>query len=928
MVSFITFVYLNVRSLQTGFQSLKEFILKADVDVFGITESWLRKDIPSDHFTIIGYNLIRNDRETRGGGIAFYVKKCYLYEIIFSHTDECIEQLWISIKLIDKIFIVGVIYRPPQSNVLKFLNSLEDSIANLLPLYDYLIVGGDFNINILEHRADTDNLLVLLNSYNLVQLVGEPTRITNEKQSLLDLIIAPEDLKITNVETFDLNGVSDHLATVCKIHSTKVRSAVKLISRRDYSTFEEVEFNADISRQNWNQIYSLTDVNSMLNFLNETLGIVFNIHAPIRTFRVTKPPAPWLTYNIKQIISLRDKAHKKFRKTRSINDWKYYTELRNYTTGAIRREQKAYMEFILRQKNTKATWNTLRSLEVLRSNRQNIIPDHLRNVDQINHHFVNIMSTEKNNDHHAILNKYNVNPPQNKFHFHTVDTIIVSKCLHRIHSNAIGADNISLRMLLLSEPHILEHITFIFNTIIITNIYPDIWKLANIIPLVKCADPQEFSHLRPISILCTLSKAFELVLNDQINEFDQCHNIIPNIQSGFRTNHSTVTALQKITSDIMQAIDNKTYVCLTLLDYSQAFNMLDFDVMRQKLKYFGFSDNAVDLINNYLRCRRQRVILDGQSSDLLPVESGVPQGSVIGPKLFSLYISDFHEFISHCHIHHFADDTQKYFFFKSQETEIANRAINNDLNTLKNVSTAHNLRLNSSKCTVMLFGSKSKYHTVKTSLKFNIGEEQLQFVDEAKNLGIWFDINLRFSKHVSYLCQQSFNVLRQLYPSRRILSSKLKLSLCESLIISKLSYCDTVYGPALTKKDETRLQRIQNSCIRFAYGIRKFDHLSGKFCESGWLKLRDLRKLHTLTQVHKILISQQPSYLYNHFEYFGNRGRQSRHSRILIIPKHTSAMYTRSFIYTATKLYNSIPNTFKHYSIVNFKKRIKVFLRD
>lgn len=178
------------------------------------------------------------------------------------------------------------------------------------------------------------------------------------------------------------------------------------------------------------------------------------------------------------------------------------------------------------------------------------------------------------------------------------------------------------------------------------------------------------------------------------------------------------------------------------------------------------------------------------------------------------------------------------------------------------------------------------------------------------------------------MLQSCFTVLRQLFPSRDLLSTHTKLKLCESLIFSKIFYCDSIYGPALFQYDSLRLQKIQNCCLRFAYGIRKFDHISHKMIESGWLSLNNYGTLHLLTLVHKTLKLQKPDYLFKKLITFSNINTLSTRNRnILVIPKHQTAFFKRSFSYVASKEYNKLGPEIRSYNLVNFKKRLKEYLR-
>lgn len=179
------------------------------------------------------------------------------------------------------------------------------------------------------------------------------------------------------------------------------------------------------------------------------------------------------------------------------------------------------------------------------------------------------------------------------------------------------------------------------------------------------------------------------------------------------------------------------------------------------------------------------------------------------------------------------------------------------------------------------------------------------------------------------LCQRSYGALKQLYPFRKIMNTNMKLKLCESLIVSRVSYGDVVYGPNLRCEDRLRIQKILNSCLRLCYGIRKFEHISHKYSDAGWLKFDKLLDFRVLVLTHGVLQTREPKYLYNKlsFLYQPNSERSSRNVGRLLIPRHRTASFQRSFSYKAPKLYNSINPAFYNFTLINFKKKLKaIFL--
>lgn len=921
--------HMNVRSLINGFDNLKNYILNNNFSLFAVSETWLTGYSRTDMFSLPDYIFIRKDRDGRGGGVGFFIKKSIKYTMIKFPQSTFLEQLWLSLNIRGKTYLLGVLYRPPKYNVVSGLEALDYSLSLLMPTYDNTIIMGDLNIDLFVDNMNSHQLNNIFETYDLNQLISEPTRVTNTSSTLLDIIAISNDAIIGAINVVDVPEISDHFLTSCEINNISIDNNIKFVKYRDFKNFNEQLFVDDLNKIEWDHIFSMNDVDDMLNFFNENVLYLFDVHAPQRTVRVSKPPAPWLTNTIKEMINLRNKAFNKYKKTRLLADFNFYKDLRNYITGAIRREKRAYLDFTLDKRNSKDTWKTLRSMDIVKNkNLGKEIPNSLSDVNVINSYFINSTNIDEEN---VLDDKYNYQPNiEPLFTFTTTDSVNIQKFLYRIKTNSTGLDGISIKMLIIVSSYLIDHITYLINTAISTSIFPSAWKYSLILPLAKIPNPTEISHLRPISILPAMSKLLEMTMHQQISEYVSNQNIIPPIQSGFRSSHSTATALIHIADDILHNTDEDKLTCLVLLDFSKAFDTLDHNLLCKKLLFFGFDEHSTELIGNYLNHRTQRVCLKSSVSDELPVQYGVPQGSILGPLLFSIYISDFYLTASSCNIHHYADDTQLYYSFYVNDLINANKKINADLNSLLKISHEHRLKLNPNKSQVLLFGPKQKRLVVQNSLHVTLGNIELEVVNECKNLGVWFDSDLRFTKHINQLLKTCYNILKQLYPHRQVINQKLKLTLCESLIFSKLSYCDVLFGPNLLQIDKSRLQRIQNSCIRFSYGIRKFDHISHKYEDAGWLKIVDMHKYHFMCFTHKLLMSSTPSYLCNKLTKLAkfNIERSSRNKNTLLIPKHKTAAFTRSFSYLAPKLYNQLPNDFKNLSLINFKKRLKSFVSD
>lgn len=500
----------------------------------------------------------------------------------------------------------------------------------------------------------------------------------------------------------------------------------------------------------------------------------------------------------------------------------------------------------------------------------------------------------------------------------------------------MGTDGISLKMLSLCLPYCIAELTFIINQCLEQGYFPKIWKVATIKPLPKNNNPTQLKDLRPISLLSVVSKIAEKSIFFQLSNYCTKNNIIPQWQSGFRKKHSTTTSLTSIIDDIVRATDKGLITTMVLLDYSKAFDSISHELLLAKLSYFGLNNTAISLFKHYLSKRLQKVIIGSSVSDTKEITSGVPQGSILGPLLFNIFTSDLTSGLSHCAVHCYADDTQIYYSYKPSEIKQAVDKINSDLSYLEASSDQHALILNPTKSNVIHYGSHKNVKLVyEYQTKFLLNGNILPVVETVRNLGLYFDKELRFKKHVTTLIQSCYAKLKHLYNFRNILSQKLKLLLVESLIISRFDYCDIAYGPCLDLVSVNRLQTAQNACLRFALNINKFDrvakkhnHISHLYKPNGWLKLFNRRLLHTGSFVKKVMMTGEPAYLRNKLVLrSASHNINVRSKNALSLCSHSTTFFKRSFTYNAVHVYNSLPlNLVECTNIVVFKSDFKTKL--
>lgn len=363
---------------------------------------------------------------------------------------------------------------------------------------------------------------------------------------------------------------------------------------------------------------------------------------------------------------------------------------------------------------------------------------------------------------------------------------------------------------------------------------------------------------------------------------------------------------------------------LVLLDYTKAFDRLQHNLLLAILHFIGFKDHAVELLSSYLNNRRQCVKFNGQISTVGDVNCGVPQGSILGPLLFTIYTANLISCVKHCSVHLYADDTQVYYSFDVSTAVVANNKINSDLQELINQSTAHCLSINPAKSKVLLFGRKQSRSKCIKDLNIVIDNVSLEFVNSAKNLGVEIDTDLRFSNHVTNKIKAAFVNLKMIYAHRHILDLNTKKTLCDALVLSHFNYSDVLYGPCITKFDKQRIQRMQNSCIRLICGIRRRERVTNRLKNIKWLNMEERRLLHMLVTYNNVIINKSPPYLYNKIRFRTDvHNINVRHKHFISPPLHSTAIYQRTFTFNICKWYNKLPEEIKEKSKYSFKNKIR-----
>lgn len=674
------------------------------------------------------------------------------------------------------------------------------------------------------------------------------------------------DLFITNTSHNVL--LSDQVDTSLSHHDLIILSVSAFTKRppklpntyRNYSKIDQQKLEDAIfikNLANWHKVYLLTDADEQLSLLNDLVTILYEESVPLTQF-TPRPINGHRSIELETLTISRDIAHKNWRRSNLSSDWDIFVEYRQKVELMEKKETyQRHSKLFDPLLNSKSLWRNIKELGI---NENTCQPQNLFSSADLNNFFVGVESV------YSSPNSRLIDGP---FSFRCINDCETIKAAMSVKSNAVGSDNLSPRFLKIIMQYITPIITHIFNNILTCSIYPKAWKSARVQPIPKVTNPTTINEYRPISILPYLSKVFERVLNDQINQYLSENNLLSPHQSGFRENRSTTTTLLYITEEMRRGLDNNLVQFLTLLDFSKAFDSVNHSKLITKLNNrYEMSPSACKLIHTYLHNRTQFVQQKDDISSTATLHRGVPQGSVLGPLLFSLYINDLPDVIKFSKCCMYADDVQLLTSGSVDNISTLAAHLNADLESIAKWARDNELTLNPLKSNYITVSSASlhKHISASTWTPINLTNVPIPRVSSAKNLGVWFDQHLQWDVHVTKLCGKIFGSVRRLWKVAWAMPLLTRKRLIRSLVFPIISYACTVYG-STTKTLMNNVTKAYNACLRFAYGIKNrresISHLSIDFIGCS---LKQFFDFESCCALHRIIITGKPEYLANYIE--------------------------------------------------------------
>jgi exonuclease III len=933
--------FLNVVSLPKKIDEIRYSMSSKNVDLIAFNETRLDSSISDNILHLNDYDIIRKDRSRSGGGVCIYLRSSINYHIRNDLIPTELEAVCIEIiKPHSKPFLVTTVYRPPNASA-DFFEHFENLIKAIDDENKEFYVLGDLNCDMLKTGKDENMPIKKIKSlyelYQLSQLIQEATRVTMTTSTLIDHIVAntPEKVSASGVIH---TGISDHslVFTIRKISVfKKLENTVEI---RNMKKFDNQKFVEDLVQQQWENVYFFADTpNAKWEIWKMLFLEVLDKHAPLQHKRIRTRRVPWITSSIKELINTREKLKRKAIITNLENDWLNYQRTRNKVNIELRKAKKDYYSTKIAgdKSNPKEAWKTINSL-LGRRNKPTIVNElklgenSLTNPKDIaegfNEYFSNIgpnlasqIDTSNSN-----YETYVKNAESEFTAFQPVTVNLVYKLLTGLSSNkATGVDKISCKIIKIASSAISDSLTHIFNQAITLSSFPDEWKTARVIPLYKNGQRNVAGNYRPISVLPAISKVMEKILYDQLYNYLSNFRLLSDSQFGFRKFHSTATALLDCTNDWYMNLDRKMFNLVVLIDLKKAFDTVDHQILLRKLELYGVKGQALSFLNSYLSNRSQKCQINGSLSSEKMIRCGVPQGSILGPLFFLLYINDLPQCLSKTKPRLFADDTN--LTASGDSITRLEAAVNSDLENLRKWLIANKLSLNVAKTEFMLIGSKQMIKSISNwQPNVEIENKQIKQVHECKTLGVTVDQHLSWKSNTENICKKITSGISALRRLKDFVDRQTLLSVYNAIVRPYFDYCCEVWD-VFSETQSKRLQKLQNRSARIIMNMSNDTDHSVALQALGWKTLKTERKKAKAKMMYKLLNSKGPQSLTDLFTYKGERTSYNLRniSSNLCLPQPRTNNLKKSLLYDGSFLWNSIPKEIRESkSLSSFKTKI------
>ena len=923
--------YTNVDCLTSAKHKEMETIIETDdPDIIAITEVQAKntsRKIEESEMNLNGYCLYHN-LEKGNRGVCIYVRE-NLNSSESEIKPDFTESLWVEIRetTMQKV-LIGCVYRSPNSTEenSKKINKFIEKLGNIKNTS--LILLGDYNYPKITWNEDgghtedkkSDEFLNSVRDAYLIQHVLKPTRYREgQRENVLDLIFTVKEETIESLNYIPPLGKSDHCALVFSAKKTvKVeKSAKRNILNYKRANYEEMK--KDIKRVIWKD--EIKTVEEGWDMIKNTIHKAIHEHVPMIVVGSSKRRRPlWMNKNVLSKVKRKHAAWKRYLETKSGEDYLKYTRARNQARNVTRKAQRQFETGVAKatKENPKIFWNYINSKTKTNSKIPDIkIPGTSKKtsndgekVEVFNNYFKDVFTNEDTANMPSINNKAVTSVLKDI----AITEEMVLKKLKAISPNkSAGPDEIPSRLIKELSEELAEPLTLLYGCSLVTGKLPKEWKTANVTPIYKKGGKSMAENYRPISLTVIICKILESIITDSIGEYMLKHKFISKHQHGFLKGKSTVTQLIETLEDWTKELEKGNNLDVLYCDFRKAFDSVPHKRLMMKVRSYGIGGDIAKWIEDFITERKQRVHINGHKSSWADVSSGVPQGSVLGPLLFVIFINDLPEAVK-CGVKMYADDTKIYAVINNKGDS---KKLQEEINKLFKWSVTWQLMFHPDKCHILKLGNLHE------DFVYTMGTEDNKSIlvetEEEKDLGIVIDNKLSFSSHYEKIVNKANKLLGIIRRNFTYIDSVNFKLMYKAIIRPTIEYGATVYNPIL-QQDINKIESIQRRATKMVLGLDTLTYEQRLRCLNlPTLKYRRARgdMIQVYKYMHKINIA--PEGMLQIVQGSITRG----HTLKLVKNRHRTNIRSHCFSQRVVNLWNSLrEDTVQAQSLNGFKNRL------
>ena len=811
------------------------------------------------------------------------------------------------------------VYRSPNSHLTSFFADFSQFLNNIAYCHLPLLIMGDFNIDVHQTTSSSyKQFIVLLKDYGLCIIGSDPTRVTFKSATQIDLVICNLLARpFVHCHQSSISGMSDHNLLSFRFKKPRpIKNPPKIVTVKSLNHDLLPTIKQCINNINLGNILSPCADNSVHAFMTELNKLIDSITIS-KMHKISDSQHPWISYDFKKLCQHRDRLFHLANKNKSIVSLHKARQVKNQCTNLSRSLKKQYIskKLELYGNNPKKIWCMLKPFYTDKDSSNTlgdkllidgkIVADHTIIANHFNLYFINSINDMHNQFSQIGLPRkpFQCPVPISFFSFSFVDVPSIKMIINKIKVH--GKTNQSIHPMVLSacSNELASHFASLINHCFELSSFPSQWKQADVVPVYKSGSKLDVCNYRPISILPNTSKIIEHVMHHQISAHLNANNILPPCQHGFRQYHSTTTCAVDLLNFVNNNIAAGKHVIAVFLDFSKAFDLLSHDILIEKLKWLKFSTAAIELVKSYLDGRTQRVYSVGVFSRLVEVILGVPQGSILGPLLFAIYIHDMGFCVNHSILFQFADDTNV--VMAHDDINVLVDLINHDIGCIEHYCSINKIKINPTKTKAMYFSCRKTVNV--NNIAIFTGGSPVEFVDNFKFLGIHIDSGLTFKHHIGHVIGKLSSCSYIMLKCRNFLPKSILVLLFNAIGATHVNYGIVAYLYGVTNKLFNQLESRFVDCGRIILNNQRGSSRTATLSSLNWLPLKQHLFKCMLLFIFKIKFNKGPCNLFHLLPrpHHNHITRSSRHNCYLPIIK--SSREKKSFFFWGPSIWNSLP---------------------